>query len=73
VVRPALTGTHPPGAAASQPLGGGASVAEAVRLVRQSGLPNETNAMFTTLEGESDEVMSLIEACLMLVGRPRRG
>ena len=43
----------------------GASVAEAVRLVRQSGLPNETNAMFTNVEGEWDEVMSLIKACVM--------
>ena len=37
------------------PLGGGESVsesvAEAVRLVRQSGLPNETNAMFSNVEG----------------------
>jgi len=53
------------------PLGGdesvGAPVAEAVRLVRQSGLPNETNAMFTNVEGEWDEVMSLIKACLMKV------
>ena len=46
----------------------GASVAEAVRLVRQSGLPSETNAMFTNVEGEWDEVMSLIKACVMKVG-----
>ena len=31
-------------------------VAEAVRIVRASGLPNETNAMFTNIEGEWDEV-----------------
>ncbi|MGY2063592.1 thiamine-binding protein, partial [Nocardia gipuzkoensis] len=30
----------------------GRAVAEAVRVVRASGLPNETNAMFTTIEGE---------------------
>jgi uncharacterized protein (TIGR00106 family) len=41
-----------------------ASVAEAVRLVRDSGLPNETNAMFTNVEGDWDEVMSLIRACV---------
>ena len=29
-----------------------AAVAEAVRVVRASGLPNETNAMFTLIEGE---------------------
>ncbi len=38
----------------------GAAVAEAVRLVRESGLPNETNAMFTNVEGEWDEVMALV-------------
>lgn len=47
------------------PLGVGAdvgrAVAEAVRVVRASGLPNETNAMFTTLEGEWDEVMAVIK------------
>jgi uncharacterized protein (TIGR00106 family) len=42
----------------------GAQVAEAVRLVRQSGLPNETNAMFTNVEGEWDEVMNLLKACV---------
>jgi uncharacterized protein (TIGR00106 family) len=46
----------------------GASVAEAVRLVRDSGLPNETNAMFTNVEGEWDEVMGLIKACVDKVG-----
>ena len=50
------------------PLGTGESVgvqvAEAVRLVRRSGLPNETNAMFTNVEGEWDEVMDLIKACV---------
>jgi uncharacterized protein (TIGR00106 family) len=50
------------------PLGAGesvsAAVAAAVRLVRESGLPNETNAMFTNVEGEWDEVMGLIRACV---------
>jgi uncharacterized protein (TIGR00106 family) len=53
------------------PMGVGASVGEpvaaAIRLVRESGLPNETNAMFTNVEGEWDEVMALIEACLLKV------
>ena len=53
------------------PLGVGegvsAPVAEAVRLVRDSGLPNETNAMFTNVEGDWDEVMNLIKACVMKV------
>jgi len=39
----------------------GAAVAEAVRVVRASGLPNETDAMFTVLEGEWDEVMSVVQ------------
>jgi uncharacterized protein (TIGR00106 family) len=50
------------------PLGAGDSVspavAEVVRLVRASGLPNETNAMFTNVEGDWDEVMGLIRACV---------
>jgi uncharacterized protein (TIGR00106 family) len=59
------------------PLGAGdsvsAAVAEAVRLVRDSGLANETNAMFTNVEGEWDEVMDLIKACVTKVseGAPR--
>jgi uncharacterized protein YqgV (UPF0045/DUF77 family) len=40
-------------------------VAEAVRIVRDSGLPNETNAMFTNVEGEWDEVMAVIKACAL--------
>ncbi len=50
------------------PLGTGESVADlvadAVRIVRESGLPNETNAMFTNIEGEWDEVMAVIKACV---------
>ena len=37
------------------------AVAEAVRVVRASGLPNRTDAMFTTLEGEWDEVMRVVK------------
>ncbi len=37
------------------------AVAEAVRVVRESGLPAETNAMFTNIEGEWDEVMAVIK------------
>jgi uncharacterized protein (TIGR00106 family) len=53
------------------PLGAGDSVsgpvADAVRIVRESGLPNETNAMFTNVEGEWDEVMALVKRCVMRV------
>ena len=34
-------------------------VADAVRVVRASGLPNRTDAMFTSIEGEWDEVMAV--------------
>ena len=55
------------------PLGAGDAVAdlvaECVRIVRASGLPNETNAMFTNIEGGWDEVMSVLRACTELVGR----
>lgn len=50
------------------PLGAGDSVsdlvADCVGIVRDSGLPNETNAMFTNVEGEWDEVMGLIRRCV---------
>ena len=50
------------------PLGAGESVgelvADAVRIARESGLPNETNAMFTNIEGEWDEVMPVIHRCV---------
>lgn len=37
------------------------AVAAAIKIVRESGLPNETNAMFTLIEGEWDEVMSVVK------------
>jgi len=50
------------------PLGGGDSVGTAVArivgLVRDSGLPNETTAMFTTVEGTPAEVFALLERCI---------
>ena len=50
------------------PLGVGESVgelvAEAVKVVRESGLASETNAMFTNVEGEWEEVMPVIKACV---------
>ena len=39
----------------------GEIVAEAVRVVRASGQPNHTDAMFTTVEGEWDEVMAVVK------------
>ncbi|MGC5310166.1 MTH1187 family thiamine-binding protein [Micromonospora zamorensis] len=53
------------------PLGVGESVgdlvAEAVRVVRDSGLPNRTDAMFTTIEGEWDEVMAVVKQAVDVV------
>ena len=51
------------------------AVAEAVRVVRESGLPNETNAMFTNIEGEWDEVMAVIKQAVEVVATrsPRVG
>jgi uncharacterized protein (TIGR00106 family) len=39
----------------------GELVADAVRVVRASGLPNHTDAMFTSIEGEWDEVMAVVK------------
>lgn len=38
-----------------------AAVAQAVRVVKESGLPYETNSMFTIIEGNWDECMSVIK------------
>lgn len=44
-----------------------AAVARAVRVVRESGLPHETNAMFTSVEGDWDEVMDVIKRATQAV------
>ncbi|MBA3573676.1 MAG: MTH1187 family thiamine-binding protein [Actinobacteria bacterium] len=53
----------------------GEAVAEAIRIVRQSGLPNRTDAMFTTIEGEWDEVFGVIRDAVEAVAAraPRVG
>jgi uncharacterized protein (TIGR00106 family) len=55
------------------PLGAGdsvtAAVVDAVRIVRESGLPNHTDAMFTTIEGEWDEVMDVVKRATEAVGK----
>jgi len=54
------------------PLGSGESVApavaRAVKVVRESGLPNETTAMFTSVEGEWDEVMDVVKRAVAAAG-----
>jgi uncharacterized protein (TIGR00106 family) len=71
VVRPMLV------AFAITPLGVGESVgrqvAESIRIVRDSGLPNRTDSMFTTIEGEWDEVMDVIRRAVEAVDAPRVG
>ncbi|MDO4918024.1 MAG: thiamine-binding protein [Kocuria sp.] len=37
------------------------AVAAAVHVVRESGLPNRTDSMFTTIEGEWDECMAVVK------------
>lgn len=51
------------------------AVAAAVRVVRESGLPCETNAMFTNIEGEWDEVMAVVKKAVDVVAAssPRVG
>lgn len=44
--------------------GVGDLVADCVRIVRASGLDNETNAMFTLVEGEPAEVFAVVQACM---------
>ncbi|TDC26469.1 MTH1187 family thiamine-binding protein [Streptomyces sp. 8K308] len=45
----------------------GEDVAAAVRVVRESGLPHRTDAMFTSIEGEWDEVMAVVKAAVEAV------
>jgi uncharacterized protein (TIGR00106 family) len=51
------------------------AVAQAVKVVRESGLPCETNAMFTNIEGEWDEVMAVVKRAVDVVAEvsPRVG
>jgi uncharacterized protein (TIGR00106 family) len=66
----------PSGGSTDSETGGvSASVAEAVRVIRDSGLPNETTSMFTTIEGEWDEVMDVVKRAVFAVAEtsPRVG
>ncbi|MEV8181962.1 thiamine-binding protein [Specibacter sp. NPDC078692] len=65
----------PSGAPTGVPAGTGGdasvhtAVAAAVKVVRESGLPNRTSSMFTEIEGEWDEVMDVIKRATEAVGR----
>lgn len=48
-------------------------VAQAVGVIRDSGLPNETNAMFTNIEGDLDDVLRVVrDATMKLAGQGYR-
>ncbi|HEY2191969.1 MAG TPA: MTH1187 family thiamine-binding protein [Actinomycetospora sp.] len=66
----------PPDAPADSPVSSGQvsdsvseAVAAAVRVVRESGLPHETSSMFTSIEGDWDEVMDVVKRATEAVGR----
>ena len=44
------------------------AVAAAVKIVRESGLPNNTSSMFTEIEGEWDEVFDVVKRATEAVG-----
>jgi uncharacterized protein (TIGR00106 family) len=56
-------------AVAIAPSGTGAElseyVAQAIGVIRESGLPNETNAMFTNIEGNLDDVLTVVRDATM--------
>ena len=61
-------------AVAIAPLGIGeelaSEVAEVVKVIRESGLPNRTTSMFTEIEGPWDEVMQVVkEATFVLANK----
>jgi uncharacterized protein (TIGR00106 family) len=66
---PPLDGTAAPDAGVSE------VVAEAIGIIRASGLPCETNAMFTNIEGDWDEVMAVVKQAVDVVATryPRVG
>jgi uncharacterized protein (TIGR00106 family) len=51
------------------------AVAAAVRVVKESGLPWELTSMFTTVEGDWDEVMAVVKKAVDVVAEasPRVG
>lgn len=45
------------------------AVAAAVQVVRESGLPNRTDSMFTTIEGDWDECLDVVRRATEAAGR----
>lgn len=44
-------------------------VSEAVKIIRDSGLPNRTTSMFTEIEGDWDEVMRVVREATFVLAR----
>ena len=44
-----------------------AYIAEVVKVIEASGLPNRTTSMFTEIEGEWDEVMKVVKDATMVL------
>ena len=42
-------------------------VAEVVKVIRESGLSSKTSSMFTEIEGDWDEVMSVVKRATMVL------
>ena len=42
-------------------------IAEVVKVIRESGLPNRTTSMFTEIEGEWDEVMKVVKEATFIL------
>ena len=51
------------------------AVARAIRVVRESGLPHRTDAMFTTIEGDWEACMAVVKECCDVIAEvsPRVG
>ena len=58
-------------AVAISPVGTGAElsshVAEVVKVIRESGLPNKTTSMFTEIEGDWDAVMAVVKRATFIL------
>jgi uncharacterized protein (TIGR00106 family) len=44
-------------------------VAEVVKVIRESGLPNRTTSMFTEIEGPWDEVMQVVKEATFVLAK----
>lgn len=42
-------------------------VSEVIKIIRESGLSNQTNSMFTEIEGEWDDVMEVVKKATFIL------